>query len=270
MAIYAIGDIQGCIEALHRLLEKIHFNPSKDRLWFAGDLVNRGPHSLEVLRLVKQLGASATTVLGNHDLHLLALWARVTTPGKKDTLQPVLSAPDADELLTWLRFQPLMYLEDGYCLVHARLLPSWSVAHALDLAREVEEALQGPRFAQLLPAIYFRKDLIPSPELGYEERLSLTTNVLTRIRVCTEEGFPEFSFKGPPDETPKGLMPWFRVPNRASQHDTIIFGHWSALGVVTEQRLFAIDGGCVWGQELVALRLDDHQLFRVTCSQISS
>jgi bis(5'-nucleosyl)-tetraphosphatase (symmetrical) len=266
MATYAIGDVQGCVQALHRLLEKIRFNPPTDRLWFVGDLVNRGPHSLEVLRLVKQLGASAITVLGNHDVHLLAVWAKVITLSRKDTLQSVLAAPDADELLTWLRFRPLVHVEDGYCLVHAGLLPSWSIPHVLGIAHEVEEALQSDQFCQLLPAIYFRKDIVPSLHLSHEERLRLTTNVLTRLRICTKEGIPEFSFKGHPKEAPLGFMPWFRVPDRATQHDTIIFGHWSALGVANEHRVFAIDGGCVWGRELVALRLEDQQLFRVTCT----
>ncbi len=268
MATYAIGDVQGCVLALHRLIEKIRFNPASDRLWFVGDLVNRGPDSLEVLRLIKQLGNSAITVLGNHDLHLLAVWAKVTTLSRKDTLQSVLSAPDVDELLTWLRFRPLAHVEDGYCLIHAGLLPSWSLSQVLELAREVGEALRDDNFHQYLPAIYFRKPIGFSPHLSLDERLGLTTNVLTRLRVCTQEGIPEFSFKGHPDDAPPGFMPWFQVPNRATQEDTIIFGHWSALGVVKGPRVFAIDGGCVWGRELIALRLEDQQLFRVTCSKI--
>lgn len=268
MATYAIGDVQGCVQALNRLLEKIRFHPHNDRLWFVGDLVNRGPQSLDVLRLVKQLGTSAITVLGNHDLHLLAVWAKITTLSLNDTLQSVLSAPDADELLTWLRFRPLIHVEDGYCLIHAGLLPSWSIPHVLGLAQEVETALQSDQFRQFLPAIYFRKDIVPSPHLSLEERLGLTTNVLTRLRVCTKDGIPEFSFKGHPKDAPGGFLPWFQVPNRATQHDTIIFGHWSALGVVHEQRVVAIDGGCVWGRELVAFRLEDHQLFRVSCSKM--
>jgi bis(5'-nucleosyl)-tetraphosphatase (symmetrical) len=269
MATYAIGDVQGCIQALHHLLEKIQFNPPNDRLWFVGDLVNRGPHSLEVLRFIKQLGTSAMTVLGNHDLHLLAVWAKVATLNRKDTFQSVLSAPDADDLLTWLRFRPLIHVEGGCCVVHAGLLPSWSIPQVQSLAGEVEQALQDDNFHLSLPAIYFRKDIVPSPHLSLEERLSLTTNVLTRLRICTKEGFPEFSFKGHPNEAPLGFMPWFQVPNRATKHDTIIFGHWSALGVVTEKRVFAIDGGCVWGRELVALRLEDQHLFRVTCPKLS-
>jgi bis(5'-nucleosyl)-tetraphosphatase (symmetrical) len=269
MATYAIGDVQGCVQALHRLLETIHFNPPDDRLWLVGDLVNRGPQSLEVLRFIKQLGASAMTVLGNHDVHLLAAWANVTTLNPKDTIHSVLSAPDADELLTWLRFRPLIHVEDGWCVVHAGLLPSWSIPEVQNLAHEVEEVLQHTDFHRYLPAMYFRKDILPSPHLSFEERLSLTTTVLTRLRICTREGIPEFSFKGHPKEAPQGFMPWFRVPDRASRHYPIIFGHWSALGVVTEQGTYGIDGGCVWGRELVALRLEDQHLFRIPCPQRS-
>lgn len=268
MAIYAIGDVQGCVQALHRLIERIHFNPDKDRLWFVGDLVNRGPHSLEVLRLIKQLGSSAVTVLGNHDLHLLAVWTKVTTISPKDTFQSVLSAPDADELLTWLRFRPLVHVEDGYCLVHAGLLPSWSIPQVLELAHEVEKTLQDDYFQRHLPEIYFRKDIVPSPHLSFHERLSLTTNILTRLRICTQDGTPEFSFKGHPKDAPQGYLPWFQVPNRATQDDTIIFGHWSALGIAKGPGVFAIDGGCVWGRELVALRLEDEQLFHVPCQKV--
>ncbi|MEE9232102.1 MAG: symmetrical bis(5'-nucleosyl)-tetraphosphatase [Nitrospirales bacterium] len=269
MATYAIGDIQGCAEALHRLLDQIKFDQTQDYLWFVGDLVNRGPQSLEVLRFVKQLGTSATTVLGNHDLHLLALWAGITKPNRKDTLQNVLSAPDSDELLHWLRCQPLIHAEEGYVMVHAGLLPSWSLEQTLELAHEVEKVLQGQEFQKFLPEIYFRKTQRPSSNLNDEERLSLTSNVLTRLRICSKEGIPEFSFKGPPEEAPPGYFPWFRLPNRATQHHTIIFGHWSALGIVTEQHVLALDGGCVWGGELVALRLQDRQLFRVACPKQS-
>ncbi len=207
------------------------------------------------------------TVLGNHDLHLLAVWTNVTPLNPKDTFQAVLSAPDADDLLTWLRFRPLVHVENGYCVVHAGVLPSWSISRVLELAHEVEEVLQKDNFHQHLPAIYFKKNIMPSPELNLEERLSLTTNVLTRLRICTKEGIPEFSFKGHPTEAPSGFLPWFRLPNQATQDHTIIFGHWSALGILHEQRIFAIDGGCVWGRELVALRLEDHTYFRVSCSK---
>jgi len=267
MATYAIGDIQGCRNALRRLLDHIKFDQAHDCLWFVGDLVNRGPHSLDVLRFVKQLGSSAVAVLGNHDIHLLALWSQITQPGRKDTLQPILSAPDADELLHWLRFRPLLYADKGFVMIHAGMLPSWSIDQATALAHEVEAALQGDNFQNVLPAIYFRKGIAPSANLRRKERLGLTTNVLTRLRVCTPEGVPEFSFKGPPGEAPPGYFPWFQIPNRATRHEMIIFGHWSALGVVTEKHIVALDGGCVWGRELVTMRLEDRQLFRVPCSK---
>ena len=267
MATYAIGDIQGCMTALQRLLDHIKFDQAQDRLWLVGDLVNRGPHSLEVLRFVKQLGPSAVTVLGNHDIHLLALWSQITQLGRKDTLQPILSAPDAEELLHWLRFRPLLYAENGYTMIHAGMLPAWSMSQAVALAREVEKALQAENFKETLPTIYFRKTHNLSDDLSAEKRLGLTTNVLTRLRVCTHEGVPKFSFKGPPGEAPPGYFPWFQIPNRATQHDTIIFGHWSALGIVQEDHIIALDGGCVWGRELVTMRLEDHQLIRVPCAK---
>jgi bis(5'-nucleosyl)-tetraphosphatase (symmetrical) len=265
MATYAIGDIQGCMSALRRLLDHIKFDQAQDRLWFVGDLVNRGSQSLEVLRFVKQLGTAAVTVLGNHDIHLLALWSQITQPSRNDTLQPILSAPDADELLHWLRFRPILHAEDSYTMIHAGMLPSWSMSQAIALAHEVEEALQGENFREMLPAIYFRQAQKYSDHLSTEERLGLTTNVFTRLRVCTHEGVPDFSFKGPPEEAPSGYFPWFQTPNRATQNNTIIFGHWSALGIVQEENIIALDGGCIWGRELVTMRLEDRQLFRVAC-----
>ena len=265
MATYAIGDIQGCMGALHRLLDHIKFDQAQDRLWFVGDLVNRGPDSLEVLRFVKNLGTSAVTVLGNHDIHLLALWSQITQPGRKDTLQPILSAPDVEELLNWLRFRPLLHAENGFVMIHAGILPSWSITQATALAREVEEALQRDNFQEVLPAIYFRKSVKHSAKMSTTERLGLTANVLTRLRVCTKEGIPEFSFKGPPTEAPPGYFPWFQIPNRATRNENIIFGHWSALGIVKEKHIVALDGGCVWGRKLVTMRLEDRQFFRVHC-----
>lgn len=267
MATYAIGDIQGCMGALNRLLDHIQFDQTQDCLWFVGDLVNRGPQSLEVLRFVKQLGESAVAVLGNHDIHLLALWCQITQPGRKDTLQPILSARDAEELLHWLRFRPLLHAEHGVVMIHAGMLPSWSMAQATDLAEEVEDALQSDNFQEILPSIYFRKNLHPSAKMNREERLGFTANILTRLRVCTKDGVPEFSFKGPPEEAPSGYLPWFRIPSRATQDETIIIGHWSTLGIIQEENLVALDGGCVWGREMVAMRLEDRQFFRVPCSQ---
>ncbi|MCA9471340.1 MAG: symmetrical bis(5'-nucleosyl)-tetraphosphatase [Nitrospirales bacterium] len=267
MAIYAIGDVQGCFRALRKLVKRIKFDPTTDRLWFVGDLVNRGPDSLEVLRYIKDLGSAAVTVLGNHDIHLLAVWAGVARLHRKDTVGPVLSAPDCDELLTWLRHRPLVYREHDYVMLHAGLLPQWTIAQAEKLAREVEEALRGEAFVDMLPFIYFRGSQASwSTDLGHQDRLSLATNVMTRIRVCTPEGEPDFSFKGRPNDAPQGLVPWFAVPGRATARDTIIFGHWSALGLFVKKTLIGLDAGCVWGQELIALRLDDRKVFRASCS----
>lgn len=262
MAIYVVGDVQGCMTALQRLVDRIAFDPAVDRLWFVGDLVNRGPHSAEVLRFVKQLGSSAVTVLGNHDLHLLAVSTGVTDLDKKDTLRQILDAPDANELLHWLRHCPMAHWEHDYLMIHAGILPSWTLEETLRRAREVEAALQDNHFAQWMPSIYFRNS---HPKKSGHNQLGITTNILTRLRVCTTEGVPDFSFKGPPHQAPPGYLPWFRIPQRATQQINILFGHWSALGVIHESRVWALDGGCVWGKELVALRLPDLHLFRVSC-----
>lgn len=266
MATYAIGDVQGCMKSLLQLVDKIQFDPDRDRLWFVGDLVNRGPDSLAVLRYVKALGSSAVTVLGNHDLHLLAVSVGVTGVQKKDSFHEVLSAPDSQELLGWLRHQPLIHQEQGFLLVHAGLLPQWTISQAVTLAREVEAVLQSDDFTRDLPFIYFRSvKRAWNDDLSAHERLGLTTNVMTRIRVCSLEGVPDFSFKGPVDQIPQGMMPWFQIPMRANRNETIMFGHWSALGVVSQDNVLCLDGGCVWGRELVALRLEDRSLFRVSC-----
>ena len=267
MAIYAIGDIQGCFKALRKLVKRVKFDPTCDQLWFVGDLVNRGPDSLAVLRYIKDLGSAAVTVLGNHDLHLLAIWSGVAKVHRKDTLNEVLAAPDCDELLTWLRYRPMIHQENGYLMVHAGLLPQWTVAQAVSLAREVEAALQSKNFVDLLPSIYFRHShVVWKKTMPYHDRLGLSTNVLTRLRMCSADGVPEFSFKGPPNEAAEGLVPWFEVPDRAIQKTTVVFGHWSALGLYVQDKLLGLDAGCVWGRELVALRLEDRKVFGVSCS----
>ncbi len=266
VATYVIGDVQGCMKSLRQLIEKIQFEPGQDRLWFVGDLVNRGPDSLAVLRYVKALGSSAVTVLGNHDLHLLAVSAGVTGIQKKDSFDEVLMAPDCEELLAWLRHQSLIHQAQDCILVHAGLLPQWTISQAVHLAREIEALLQSDDFATNLPFIYFRNGKRTWNEnLSAQERWGLATNVMTRIRVCSEGGVPDFSFKGPLDQIPQGLRPWFQIPKRANLNETIIFGHWSALGVVSQDNVLCLDGGCVWGKELVALRLEDRLLFRVSC-----
>ncbi|GJL49472.1 MAG: bis(5'-nucleosyl)-tetraphosphatase, symmetrical [Nitrospirales bacterium] len=267
MATYVIGDIQGCFKALRKLMKRIKFDATGDRLWLVGDLVNRGPDSLAVLRYIKELGPAAVTVLGNHDLHLLSVWAGIAKLHHKDTLAEVLSAPDCDELLTWLRFRPMIHLENGYLMMHAGLLPQWTATQAVTLAREVEVALRSKNFVELLPFLYFRQaDLVWSKKLSYHNRLSFSTNVLTRLRMCSADGVPDFSFKGSPDQAEKGLVPWFQAPGRSISDEVVIFGHWSALGLFIHDKLLGLDSGCVWGQALTALRLEDRKLFQTSCS----
>jgi bis(5'-nucleosyl)-tetraphosphatase (symmetrical) len=265
MATYAVGDVQGCFSALQKLVAQIRFDPTADRLLFVGDLVNRGPHSLAVLRYVKNLGPAAVTVLGNHDLHVLAVAAGIHRPRAKDTIQDILTAPDREELLGWLRRQPFLHREQHSVLVHAGLLPQWNVDEAEQLAREVEHALRSDGYRDLLRSFYDRTRCRWSQDLTGPARLSVTARALTRLRVCTTDGDMEFEFTGPPEQAPKGYVPWFEVPGRKSADVTIICGHWAALGLQIQDNLLALDGGCVWGRELVAIRLNDRQLYRVSC-----
>jgi bis(5'-nucleosyl)-tetraphosphatase (symmetrical) len=263
MATYAIGDVQGCYEPLQRLAQHIGFNPMTDRLWFVGDLVNRGPDSLSVLRYIKKLGDRAVTVLGNHDLFLLAVAEGITTLRPEDTLQPILDAPDRDELLNWLRKQPLFYRERPFAMVHAGLLPQWSVDEAEMLAREVEMNLQGPSYQDTLRALYPSKHLQWSSNLSGPTRLATIIKVLTRLRACSSDGRMESSYNGSPERIPSGYFPWFKVPDRRHHDTTIVCGHWAALGLHREDQLLAIDSGCVWGRQLTAARLEDRKIFQV-------
>ncbi len=265
MATYAIGDIQGCLTPLRKLLDRIRFDPASDRLWLVGDLVNRGPHSLEVLRFVKGLEDRCVVVLGNHDLHLLAVHCGVARLRKQDTLQPVLEAPDAEELLDWLRHQAMLHREGEYLLVHAGLLPQWSVEQAVKLAGEVEDALRSERYQKLLPFMYRSEETRWRDTMTSPARLGAITNVLTRMRMCSRDGLIDLSFKGPPKQAPAGLSPWFRLPPRTRRTETVICGHWSALGVHIDNGIIALDGGCVWGNELACLRLEDRKLYTITC-----
>lgn len=265
MATYAIGDIQGCYEDLQSLLEEIGFSPSRDRLWFVGDLVNRGPGSLEVLRFIQALGPAALTVLGNHDLHLVMLGEGHGRPNRDDTLEGVLAAPDRQELLAWLRTRPLMHVEGEYALVHAGLLPAWSVAQARELAAEVEEALCGPSFPDFLANLYGSLPAAWDDRLQGWDRLRVIVNAMTRMRFCSREGVIEFRTKGPPDKAPEGCLPWFDVPDRKNADRTIICGHWSALGLRLQPGLMALDTGCLWGGALTAIRLEDRRLFQYRC-----
>ncbi|MDP1997725.1 MAG: symmetrical bis(5'-nucleosyl)-tetraphosphatase [Gallionella sp.] len=266
MAIYAVGDIQGCYAELQQLLEQVRFDPAQDKLWLVGDLVNRGPDSLAVLRLVKSLGDSAVTVLGNHDLHLLAVAEGVAELHRSDTLDELLNAPDRDELLHWLRNQRLLHAQDGYVLVHAGLLPQWSVAQAESLAHEVETALRGDDYATFLERMYGNSPHGWDDNLTGYKRLRVIVNAFTRMRICTKEGEMEFKFKSEVKNIPAGYLPWFDVPGRASADATVIFGHWSALGLLLREDAIALDTGCLWGGPMSAIRLDDRQLFQAACN----
>lgn len=265
MAIYAIGDVQGCLAALQQLLTQIRFKPARDRLWFVGDLVNRGPDSLSVLRYVNGLGPSAVTVLGNHDLFLLAAAAKIATPRAMDTIQPILTAPDRDELLTWLRRQPLLYREGPFVMVHAGLLPQWTIEQAEGLAQEVEQVLRGPDYQELLRASSESPSAQWSDDLTGLPRLAALTHVFTRLRTCTVDGMMNSSYNGPPDHAPTGFLPWFQVPTRRSAKATIVCGHWAALGLYVQNGVLALDSGCVWGKQLTAIRLEDREVFQVSC-----
>ena len=256
MTRYAIGDVQGCDRELRALLARLKFSADRDRLWLVGDLVNRGPGSLATLRLVRALGDNAVAVLGNHDLHLLAVAFAAQRRRKSDTLDAVLAAPDRDALLEWLLTRPLAHAEGGDLLVHAGLVPQWSVALTLQLAAEVA-ARPAPRAAHAVRAHVRRRagPLGPAPRAA-AERLRFTINVLTRLRLCTADGRVDIALKGPPPPPPSPLRPWFEHPHRASRDARIIFGHWSALGLVQRPDVVGLDTGCVWGGALTALDLD--------------
>lgn len=262
MAIYAIGDVQGCYSALRRLLDKCAFDPARDRLWLVGDLVNRGPHSLAVLRFIKSLGARAITVLGNHDLHLLVVAAGYAKLHHGDTVDAILRAPDRDELLHWLRHRKMMHAGNGHAMVHAGLLPQWTIKKALSLAQEVEAALQDDNHDEFLRHMYGNKPARWRDGLRGFDRLRVITNTLTRMRLCTAEGQLEFAHKGSPVDMPRRFMPWYAVPKRRSRGTPVIFGHWASLGLYTGSNVFAIDTGCIWGRALTALRLSDRALFQ--------
>ncbi|MCL2644666.1 MAG: symmetrical bis(5'-nucleosyl)-tetraphosphatase [Betaproteobacteria bacterium] len=264
MATYAIGDIQGCYSALRRLLDLCAFDPAEDRLWLVGDLVNRGPESLQALRFVAGLGDAATVVLGNHDLYLLMLHAGLEPRNTNEKLNDILVAPDCDELLHWLARRPLLHVEGQYVLVHAGLLPQWTVPKAQALAEEVQAALAGENARKfLLRLMGSRPDYWRDSHKGWD-RLRVIVNAFTRMRFCSPDGRMAMRAKGPPDTAPEGTLPWFALPNRISRTHTIICGHWSALGFYREEGLIALDSGYVWGGALTALRIEDAKVFEVT------
>ncbi len=267
MATYAIGDVQGCVDALRQLLDALAYDRVHDRLWFVGDLVNRGPDSLATLRLVKDLGDGAVSALGNHDFHLLAVAAGLVKKHRSDTLDPILEAPDRAALLDWLRHRPLFHVEGSWAMVHAGLLPQWSVATAQLLAQEVEAALRGPDWQQFLANLYGNTPDSWDEGLRGADRLRVIVNAMARMRFCTAEGKIELSTKGETAKAPPGYYPWFDVPARASRSHTLVCGHWSTLGLRLRPDLLALDSGCVWGGSLSAVRLEDRRLFQVPCRQ---
>jgi len=243
----------------------VRFDPGRDTLWFVGDLVNRGPESLECLRFVRSLGERAIAVLGNHDLHLVCVAEGAEKSRKRDTLEAVLRAPDLDELLAWIRHRPLMHAQDGFALVHAGLLPEWSVPKALALAGEVEAALQGKGYRRLLERMYGDEPDRWDEGLEGHDRLRAIINAMTRLRMLRPDGAMALKFKGEPGEAAAGLTPWFDAPRRASRDHAIVCGHWSALGLQVRPDLLSIDSGCVWGRSLTAVRLEDRAVTSVPC-----
>jgi bis(5'-nucleosyl)-tetraphosphatase (symmetrical) len=269
MAHYAIGDIQGCFEPLQRLLALIRFNPEQDQLWLVGDLVNRGSQSLEVLRFLKTLPPSALqVVLGNHDMHFLAVAHGLISPGKHDTFQDVLQAPDRNVLCDWLRQQPLLHYDKklNYLMTHAGILPAWTLAEAVQYAGEVESALRGPDYLEAISNLYGDMPAHWNENLTGWDRLRFINNSFTRMRFCMPDGGLDLAFKGKPGEQAKGHIPWFHIHPRNTAPIQLIFGHWATLGGEThEPGIHALDTGCAWGNTLTAMRLEDQQRFAVHC-----
>jgi bis(5'-nucleosyl)-tetraphosphatase (symmetrical) len=279
MATYLIGDIQGCYDELQALLALCEFDAKRDHALFLGDLVNRGPQSLQVLQLVRGLGASATSLLGNHDLHLLAVAHGIRPANKSDTLSEILESPERDALLHWLRHQHMaLHLpEHGLLCVHAGVLPQWSVTDTLAHAQELQQALRADDYVKFLQGMYGNEPAAWQDDLRGAERLRVIVNALTRLRFCSEldengeGGVMEFKTKEGAAGAPQGYVPWFEVKRRATQNIRIAFGHWSTLGLLVDKKIVALDTGCVWGGALTALRLADvstgqaEQIFQVPC-----
>ena len=267
--IYLIGDLQGCCSALERLLAAIDFSPSRDRLYLLGDLVNRGPRSRDVLQTLQRYEDAATCLLGNHDLHLLAVAEGVSPVRRGDTVQQILDAPDRDAMLAWLRHQRMAVHEHGWLMVHAGVAPAWDAPLTLQLAGEVETALRGPGACEFLRVMYGNEPARWSDSLQGHDRLRNAVNTLTRLRFCTPDGHMEFAAKESAEQAPQGYMPWFDVPGRKTEGVPIAFGHWSTLGLIDRPDLLALDTGCVWGGQLTAARVDGgrREIFQVDCEQ---
>ena len=260
---WAIGDLQGCLDSLLHLLPQL---PADARLWMPGDIVNRGPRSLDSLRWAMSQGERLVAVLGNHDLHLLAVAAGIRRAHRTDTLDDILGAPDRDAMIDWVRSRPLAHFEHGWLMVHAGVLPQWSVERTLELATEVQQVLSGPHWIGFLHEMYGNEPPAWSDSLRGNDRLRVIVNALTRIRFCTPDGRMDFAAKEGVDHAPDGYLPWFEVPGRASRGTPIVFGHWAALGFMDRPDLLAIDTGCVWGRELTAVRLSDRTRRSASCA----
>lgn len=274
MSTYVIGDIQGCYRELLDLLDLINFDSTNDQLWFIGDLINRGPESLEVLRFVKQLNENTVVTLGNHDLHLIAVAKNPDKKKSRDTLDATLAAPDREELMTWLRQQPLLHTDHdkGFTMVHAGLVPQWDLQQTTEVAQEAEAILKSDAFYDFLDVMYGNRPDQWSDDLAGHDRIRFIINCLTRMRYCSKSGKMDFEFKGAPGSEPKGIYPWFCIKNRKSKKEKILFGHWSTviLGNIDDfgkYNVYPLDTGCVWGGTLTALRLDDEQWFSVPSRQ---
>lgn len=269
MPTYAIGDLQGCQTQLLALLEKISVATPDTHFIFVGDIVNRGPKSLAALRTVREMGQDARMVLGNHDLNLLAVACGLRQPHRSDTLDDILAAADRDELIDWLRRQPLALYEDGHLFVHAGVLPQWNVEQTMALAHEVELALQGPDWVEFLRKMYGNEPAQWRNDLQGADRLRCVVNALTRLRYCDADGVMDFKAADSPDaeNAANGLMPWFDVPHRSTEDATVVFGHWSTLGLTLRPNLIGLDTGCVWGGKLTAVNLQDRTIVQVDCPQ---
>ncbi|MBH3428560.1 symmetrical bis(5'-nucleosyl)-tetraphosphatase [Pseudomonas alkylphenolica] len=271
MAVYAVGDLQGCLQPLKCLLERVNFNPAVDRLWLVGDLVNRGPESLKTLRYLYAIRDSLVCVLGNHDLHLLAAWNNIERLKKSDTLREIIDAPDASDLLDWLRRQKLLHYDEqrGVVLVHAGIPPQWTLGKALALAAEVEEALRDDsRLKPYLDGMYGNEPNKWNKDLRGAARLRVITNYFTRMRFCTSEGKLDLKGKEGVDTAPPGYKPWFAHKDRRSRHVKIIFGHWAALeGRCSEPNVVALDTGCVWGGAMTLYNVDSGEFHRCDCTE---
>ena len=258
MAIYAIGDVHGHLAPLLHLLDIIKFNPADDQVWLAGDIVNRGPDSLEVMRFIRELGDAARTVLGNHDLHLLAMAHGVRKPKSRDTFDAILSAPDRQELLSWLRHLPIVHVDKSMqtLMVHAGIYGKWSKKELVRHGRELEGVLRGDDYTDFLENMYGNKPKQWKKTMTRWERCRFIVNVCTRMRFCSHSGKPDFKYKGPPGSQPDTLIPWFRYPKRRCTDWRIVFGHWSTLGYLRESNVISLDSGCLWGHRLTAVQLD--------------